>query len=357
MSFPNLYASYRQIRRGKRNNGRQQKFEFNLERNLIKIQKRLENPHKFKPKKYTRFIVTEPKIRKISAPSFEDRIIYQAIFRVIEPPIRKKFFIPTTYACIKDRGTHKAIKDIQKTLQKLDTDSFFLKCDMRHYFSSINHTTLKQIIKKTLKDTETITLLERIIDSYEESADTGLPLGNVTSQLFANLYLSELDHFINQRYLHSNFPILFRYMDDFLVLSNSKEELIEIRNKVDEFANKNLQLTLHPKKVYIQRTSFGIDFCGYRIFSDKILMRKETLRRYVKKYKKATKKINDLQNELGMELFPEINESKKVKINELKERLDNSLNSHLGFLQHSKIDFSGKFAHSSNIRLPYLTKV
>jgi len=356
-SFENLHKSYKQIRRGKRYYKKQQQFELHLERNLIKLQDRLKIPNDFKPQKYTKFTITEPKKRAIAAPSFDDRIIYQAIFRVIEPTIRKNQFIPTTYACIKNRGTHKAVRDIQESLQKLNSDSFFLKGDMYHYFSSINHTILKQIIKKTLKDEKTLTLLNRIIDSYEESPDTGLPLGNVTSQLFANLYLSELDHFINNNYKSENFSVLFRYMDDFILLANDKKKLLEGRESIKNFIGEKLKLKLHPKKVYIQRTSFGIDFCGYRIFADKILMRKKTLRRYIRRYKKMNKKINFLQNELKMELFPEINENTSAKINQIEEKLANSLNSHLGFLQHSKIDFSEEFAYSSNIRLPYSVKV
>ena len=140
-SFENLYQAYRLVRRLKRHRVAQQRYELRLEVNLARLQKRLRS-QKYRPRAYRQFMVHEPKMRQIAAPHFEDRIVHQAIVRVIEPQIVPTF-IPTTYACIKGRGTHRAVLDLQQALGSHSPDSFFLKADIRHYFASIDHQGLK----------------------------------------------------------------------------------------------------------------------------------------------------------------------------------------------------------------------
>lgn len=357
-SFDNLYKAYRLVRCGKRHKRIQQEYEFNLELNLVKLQRKLKNPCRYHPKGYNKFTIYEPKMREIAAPSFEDRIVHRAIFRIIEPMIRENF-VPMTYACIKDRGTHKAVEDLQTSVQKLGAeDNFFLKTDIRKYFNSINHKVLKKLLRKHLNSKKTLILLNKIIDSYHYKSQKGIPLGNVTSQLFANVYLNELDHFVFNNFGDKDYPVYFRYMDDFILLSENKDFLIQTRDKIANFLKSELKLKLHSRKRLIQRIKFGIDFCGYRVFENKILLRKKTLRRFVHRWKKRKNKIEELEEKLEGVLipnaFPEINK----ELAQRKESLHQSVVSHIGFLQYAKLDFNQKnYLHASKIRLPYLPKV
>lgn len=357
-SFNNLYKAYRLVRCGKRHKRIQQEYEFNLELNLIKLQKKLKQPANYHPKGYNKFTIYEPKMREIAAPSFEDRIVHRAIFRVIEPMIRKKF-IKTTYACIKDRGTHKAVNDLHKSVKKLGTkDTFYLKTDIRKYFDSIDHKILKNLLSQHLDSTRTLILLNKIIDSYNQKQGKGIPLGNVTSQLFANVYLNELDHFVVDNLVDQDYSIYFRYMDDFILLSESKDFLIKSRDKIAEFLKKQLKLKLHPRKNLIQRMRFGIDFCGYRIFEEKILIRKKTLRRFVHRWKKKKGKIDNLKQKLDSVLIPGAFPKLQKELDQRQRNIQQSVVSHLGFLQYAELDFDQKdYLYASKIRLPYLPKV
>lgn len=357
ISIRNLYLGYRKARLGKRYKTVQQKYEFHLEINLANLHEKLKNPKNYKPKKYRKFTIYEPKMREVAAPSFEDQIVHQALFTTLEPPIRKKF-IKHSYACIKNRGTHKAVRDIQKSLKNLKEYSFYLKTDIKSYFASINHAILKEILKKYIKDLQTLTLLNKIIDSFEESPQTGLPLGNVTSQLFANIYLNELDQFVTKKLMpQRDFSTYFRYMDDFVLLSESKKRLIKYRNEIEQFLINTLDLKLHPRKRLIQKISFGIDFCGYNIFANKILMRKETVRKFVRKWKKRNIQIERLKSTSKPSLFPNINKQQRNKIKSKNEKLRQSVTSHFGFIQHANFDLTKEnFVYTNCIRLPYIPK-
>ena len=349
ISFENLYRSYRNVRRLKRYYPAQQKYEFNLETNLCKLQQKLKNPSKYNPRPYRRFAVYEPKKRQISAPHFEDRIVHQAIVRVIGPGIVEKF-IPQSYACIENRGTHKAVADIKKALGELRT-GYYLKADISRYFASVNHEILKKLLRKYISCPKTLCLLDKIIDSYEDGSGRGIPIGNLTSQLFANLYLNELDWFVASR----NNLGHFRYMDDFVVISRDKNKLIRVRDEIEAFLQSQLQLTLHPRKRLIQRLSFGIDFCGYQIFPNRVVLRKRTIRRFVRGYKKRQKKLENLRNQLASHLSPELNPGLEEEISDLEGKLDRSVTSHLGFLKYSEVDRTrGEYTYANNIRLPYL---
>ncbi len=360
INFENLYRAYRKVRLLKRHYPSQQKYEFNLETNLCKLHLRLRDPQKYKPKPYRKFTIYEPKMRGISAPHFEDRIVHQAIVRIIEPDIIQTY-IPTSYACIKERGTHKAVKDLRSALEKLgDKDTFYFKADMRRYFASVDHTVLKRLLRQYLHCEKTLMLLDKIVDSYEDpphgiassasSIPRGIPIGNLTSQLFANLYLSELDHFVDS-------PSYFRYMDDFVILAKDKDKLISLRNRINNFLHSTLKLKLHPRKQLIQRISFGIEFCGYNIYADKVILRKKTLRRFVRRFKRKQKRITKLQREIDSYLLPEFDQELADKIAELKEELNRSVVSHLGFLKYSEIGTGEKdYGYVNKIRLPYLPK-
>lgn len=347
-SFENLHQAYRLVRRLKRFRVAQQRYELHLEVNLARLQDRLRS-QKYRPRAYRHFMVHEPKMRQIAAPHFEDRIVHQAIVRIIEPQIVSTF-IPSSYACIKGRGTHKAVLDLQQALGSHSPDSFFLKADIRHYFASIDHQALKQIIRRHISCPKTLSLLDQIVASFEADPGKGIPIGNLTSQIFANMYLSDLDRFARD----SGMTSYFRYMDDFVVVADQKQQVLRFMRDAERFLHEELVLDLHPQKRLVQRTSFGIDFCGYHILADRILMRKKTLRRFVRKYKRAHKKLEALKRQQQALLFPELEPQVSDRIQELEAKLAHSVTSHSGFLRYAQLDFSkGQFAYASNIRLPY----
>lgn len=347
-SFENLHQAYRLVRRLKRYRVAQQRYELHLEVNLASLQKRLQS-QKYRPRAYRQFMVHEPKMRQIAAPHFEDRIVHQAIVRIIEPYIVPTF-IPTTYACIKGRGTHRAVLDLQQALGGHSPDSFFLKADIRHYFASIDHQVLKQLIRRHISCPKTLSLLDHIVASFEAGPGKGIPIGNLTSQLFANMYLTDLDRFAHDAGMRS----YFRYMDDFVVVADQKQQLLRFLKDAEHYLHRGLALEIHPKKRLIQRASFGIDFCGYHVFADRILMRKKTLRRFVRKYKRAHKKLEALKHQQQALLFPDLESQLGESIQVLEAKLTQSVTSHSGFLRYSQLDFSrGQFAYANNIRLPY----
>jgi retron-type reverse transcriptase len=195
-------------------------------------------------------------------------------------PIFEKSFIDNSYACRKEKGSHKAIKKLRSFLKNRN-NLYCLQCDISKYFDSINHDTLIKIIKKKIGCQKTINLIVKIIDSFNKDTGVGIPIGNLTSQLFANIYLNELDQFVSHE-LKQKYYI--RYMDDFLILG-SKKDLRDLKIKVEQFLTDKLQLKMNPKKVNIFPCNKGIDFLGYIVFKDYILLRKSTIKRFIKKMK------------------------------------------------------------------------
>lgn len=214
----------------------------------------------------------------------------------------------------------------------------------------MNHEILKKLIRKYISCEKTLILLDKIVDSYSEEDGDGIPIGNLTSQIFANLYLNELDHFVVDMGLN-----YFRYMDDFLIIEPDKEKLIKARDAICEFVKQELKLELHPSKQLLQRTSLGIDFCGYNIFAGRTILRKKTVRRFVRRFKGRQKKIEKLERELGGLLAPELNPELGERIQTLKADLEHSVLSHCGFLKYSEMD-QGENGNVlvNKIRLPYL---
>ncbi len=281
-SFENLYFSYLKARRGKNNKKEVLKFTYNLERNLFVLQKELLT-EKYKTGKYRKFTIYEPKKREISALPFRDRIVHHSLYSVLEP-IFEKYFISDSYACRKNKGTHKGIDKLQYFLIK-EKPKYVLKCDVRKYFASVNHLILKKIISKRIKDKKTLSLIYEIIDSTK--SEKGIPIGNLTSQLFANIYLNELDLFLKER---QKIKFYLRYMDDFLILGNSKKQLWFLKNKINKFLLFKLKLELHYSKSLIFPSLKGIDFLGYVCFPFHKLARKSTISNFLRKIKIKIKK-------------------------------------------------------------------
>jgi len=344
ISFNNLLSAYYKARRHKRFQKPLQIFEFNLEKNLINLQAGLIT-NQYRPKKYHRFITFEPKKRQISAPAFIDRILHHAIITVIEP-IFEKVFINHSFACRKGKGTHFGMLQVSQAYHQTHQYHprfYCLKCDIKSYFASINHQILLRLLSKHIPCPKTIKLLTTIITSYHDTPGRGIPIGNLTSQIFANIYLHPLDLYLTQTLKVKNY---FRYMDDFLVISPDKEYLLALRHQIDTFLTTNLKLTLHPKKNNIFRADRGLDFLGYLIKPHQTTIRKKTLRRYKKRHKKRLKKLKTLKHLLKNHNQPQqlslftpppnpANPDLSDQITALQQKLRSSRNSFKGLLRYS----------------------
>ena len=282
-SFENLYNAYLKARRGKNGSGEVLKFTYNLESNLISLQKELQN-QTYKTGKYRRFIIFEPKRREIAALPFKDRVVHHAICSVIEP-VFEKTFIFDSYACRKKRGTHAGADRIQSFLRKHAKNCFVLKCDVKSYFPSVDHEILKKELRKKIADKKLLALLDCIVDS--PSGEKGIPIGNLTSQLFANIFLNKLDYFAKQDLKAKHYA---RYMDDFVILHESKKQLQCRKKQVEQFLH-SIKLRFNEKKANVFPVCKGIDFLGYRLFAFHRLIRKSTVKRFLRGIKAKIRKF------------------------------------------------------------------
>lgn len=309
ISFENLLSSYRLARRGNRYKTQICKFDFFLENNLLKLRYLLQTGS-YTPLPYTQFVVEEPKKRNVSAPDFRDRVLHHALVSVIGQ-IFDKTFINDAYACRKEKGTHYGMRRVKKFLQSARTfykdkkPIYILQCDIRKFFPSISWDVLLCLIGKKVACPRTMRLIEKIVTTYsvtnsngevslplEEAVSIrdrkGLPIGNLTSQLFANVFLNPLDHFVKEVLRERWYG---RYMDDFLIIHPDKAHLKEVRGQIRQFLEDSLKLSLHQRKTIIQNVGNGVPFVGYRIFYDHVLIRGSTLLRFRKNYRSKQKLV------------------------------------------------------------------
>lgn len=220
-------------------------------------------------------------------PYFPDRICQWAIIQVIEPILIKNL-IQNTYSAIPGRGIHKALDDVKKAIQKDPTGmAYCLKLDVKKYYPSIDHAVLKGKFRRMFKDPDLLWLLDEIIDSTPGNA--GIPIGNYVSQYCGNMYLSGFDHWIKEE---KHIRHYFRYMDDICIFSKCKEELHKLRKEIDKYFKMNLYLTIKSNWQVFPTFTRGLDFVGYRIFRNFVLLRKSTCKQFKKKMTHIIKKIN-----------------------------------------------------------------
>ncbi len=278
ISLENSFLAWKEFRRGKRKKKDVQEFEYNLEDNLFQL--------------------------------------HHAVSRVLYP-IFDKSFIFDSYSCRIGKGTHKAISRLESFCRKLSRNNtkniFALKCDIKKFFDSIDHEILLNLIRNKIKDENAVWLIEIIIESFEKDIDRGLPLGNVSSQLFANIYLNELDQFIKYKL---NIRCYIRYCDDFIILDGDKDFLISLIPKIKAFLDINLKLKLHPDKIVIRKYHQGIDFLGYVVLPHYRVLRTKTKKRILRKIKERSIEFKN----------------KVIDENSFNQ----SLQSYLGVLKHCK---------------------
>lgn len=275
ISWQNFRLAFLKASKGKSRSSEVILFTTKLDENLEVLRHGIAN-QTYSIGEYRQFKIYDPKERIISVASFKDRVIHHAIINILEP-IFEKQFIFHTYACRKGKGTHAAARYVFK---KARSNNFFLKLDIKKYFDSIDHTELKRQLIRIIKDKRCLILLFKIIDSYYFQENKGLPIGNLTSQFFANLYLSSLDHFILEQLKSACYA---RYMDDMIILADSVQELKEISHSIQMYIKQKLDLTL--KQEIYGKVSKGIPFLGWEITNNSITVLSKTKKRMKKKLK------------------------------------------------------------------------
>lgn len=300
-SFENLWRASRKAKRGKSSVEYVQRFEHRLEPELLLLRDQLLH-QTYVPGVYKEFMIVEPKLRMISAAPYRDRVVHHALCNIIEP-LFERSFIFNSYANRVGKGVHSAVDRYQVFARKY---RYVLKCDIRKYFPSIDHNILKGIVRRRIACPRTLWLIDTIIDNsnaQEQIIDyfsgdnlftpfqrrRGLPIGNLTSQFLANVFLNGFDHYMTET-LHCEGYI--RYVDDFVTFSDSKDRLYEIREAASEQLA-NQRLTLHDKKSLVHRTDAGVQFLGYRMFPEYRLLLHAAKVRYRRKLKRLTQNYHE----------------------------------------------------------------
>ncbi|MFH1326875.1 MAG: reverse transcriptase domain-containing protein [archaeon] len=293
ISLSNLFLAWRKARKDKTKKNYVIEFEKDLIKNILELQEELKNQRYF-PKPLQTFILRDPKTRKISKSDFRDRIVHHALVRVIEP-IFDKGFIYDSCANRIGKGNLFALNRFEKFQRKvtnnLSLGGYCLKADIKHYFHEVNHSILIKIMKRRIVDKKVVWLIKKILANLpagklgeRTSLDNkGMPLGNLTSQFFANVYLNELDYFVKHK-LKAKYYI--RYVDDFVILHKNKKQLKELKKEIDGFLKSKLKIQLHPDKSRVKSLSNGLDFVGFRIFYYFRLLRARNIRNILYKIKK-----------------------------------------------------------------------
>lgn len=263
-TFENLYNAYLECRKGKQHKGEVIRFEANLSYNLFKIQNEL-LLKKYKLGNYKKFCIYEPKERLIEALPFKDRVVVRCFCDItLKSKIDKKL-IYDNCACRKGKGTIFAIKRLHKFLRKeyqktQNNKIYFLKCDIKKYFASINHDVLLSILEEIHFSKDEMWFIKKLIKEQPDQVEKGLPLGNQSSQWFALLYLNKIDRFIKEKLQVKSYV---RYMDDMILVHNDKAFLLNCKRKIEELCIDLLKIELN-KKTQIGQVKNGIDFLGYR---------------------------------------------------------------------------------------------
>ncbi len=271
-SWDNLVEASRRAALGKKTRADVAAFLCGLESELAGLRHEL-LAGAYQPGPYRVFLIREPKPREISAAPFRDRVVHHAFTQVVEPLFERRFS-PCSYACRTGLGTHRAVAEIRRAIQT-HPGGFALHCDVRKYFASIHHQILQRALRRVIKCLPTIALADRILTGYSTSG-VGLPLGNQTSQFFANVYLNSLDHQIVRTVRPAAYA---RYVDDLILVDPDKQRLQDAHAAIGS-AMRQLGLSLHPRKSRIYRNVEGVTFLGWRIFPDRTRLVRENVVRF-----------------------------------------------------------------------------
>lgn len=278
----NLFAAWRMFSRGKHGKKDVAAYERYLEENVFTLQEEL-TTGRYRHGAYQAFVVRDPKERSIHKAGVRDRLLHQAVCRIIEP-LFERSFIFDSFSCRLGKGTHAASRRLRRFLRSASQNNtrtvWVLKCDVRRFFDSVDHEILFALLRKKIRCRQTLRLLRHIIGSFAKSPGKGLPLGSLTSQLFANIYLHELDRFVKHSLRRTWY---LRYCDDFVVLDRSRQHLLAVVPQIQSFLKTRLRLDIHPRKINVRSWNQGIDFVGYVHLPRCTVLRTKTERRMLRK--------------------------------------------------------------------------
>ncbi|MBD3281269.1 hypothetical protein GF391_00800 [Candidatus Uhrbacteria bacterium] len=236
---------------------------------------------------YSHFRINDPKPREIHKATVRDRLLHHAIHRKLYP-FFANLFISDSFSCQKTKGLHRALERFEKLSRKASQNDaktcWVLKCDIRKFFASINHQILLEILARRIADRRLLDLLRCVISSFQTRPGKGIPLGNLTSQIFANIYMNEFDRYVKHELKAKYYA---RYADDFIFISRDRQELLEYLPKIAAFLAGPLELELHPNKVFIKTLASGVDFLGWVHFPHHLVPRQKTKSRILKRVKQS----------------------------------------------------------------------
>ncbi|MBP6888805.1 MAG: group II intron reverse transcriptase domain-containing protein [Candidatus Pacebacteria bacterium] len=321
ISVENLLEAWQEFERGKKKKDDVMEFKRHLMTNVLSLHKDLKDKT-YTHGSYQHFVVCDPKRRDIHKASVRDRLLHRALYRKLYP-FFDTTFIADSYSCRDNKGSHRAMRrfDVfaRKTSKNHTKTCWVLKCDIRKFFASIDHTILFEILRKRITDEDVLRLLGNVINSFSTdisvlptschlqttSCTIGLPLGNLTSQLLVNIYMNEFDQYVKHG-LKVKYYI--RYADDFVLHSSSRQDLEEVRQKVEDFLTQHLKLSLHPDKVFLTALTRGADFLGWVHFPHHKVLRIVTKRRILRKVneKNVTSYLGLLSHGNGWKLSEEV---------------------------------------------------
>jgi len=308
-SFENLHRAFREARRGKRDREEVAAFEYDAEKGLLELQAALLDGG-YRPGPYRHFWIRDPKRRKISAAPFPDRVVHHALCQVIEP-IFERTFIHDSYACRVGKGTHRAVDRCQAFARR---HPYVFKADIQKFFPSVDHAVLLVLLASRIADPHVMELIRRIVRSGEGVLDEdyvmhwfpgddlltplrprGLPIGNLTSQFWGNVYLNGLDQYVKRRLGCRAYA---RYVDDFVLFADDKARLHGWKEEIGAWLQ-CLRLTLHPRKSVVFPVRDGIDFLGYRVFPTRRRVRRVAVRRFTRRLRRLREAYR--AGEVGLE--------------------------------------------------------
>ena len=318
VSIENLLLAWHHFTRGKRQRQDVQYVERHVEDFIFELHGDLVTL-RYQHGPYQHFYVFDPQKRYISKACVRDRLVHQLLYATLSEVFDKTFFCHS-FSCRVGKGTHAGVNQLHKLLRKVSHNGkqacFALKMDVQRFFDAVDHDLLKDLLRKRVKDDRVLCIIDRIIDSFSSQPNTrrkiGIPLGNVTSQLFANVYLHELDSFVKHTLRQKYY---LRYCDDFIIVAHDKSQLIACIEPIREFLAQTLRLTLHPNKIVLRNLHQGIDFLGYILFLHHRLLRTRTRRRMQRRLKE--KYTAYLQHNVD------------------RTHMDQCLQSYLGILSHA----------------------
>jgi len=277
-----LLVAWKEFAKGKRKKLDVQEFQYRLMDNILELHRELK-AGTYHHGEYQHFKISDPKPRDIHKASVRDRIVHHALYRQLYPFFARTF-IADSYSCQKGKGTHKAMDRFRAYAHKVSQNHtrtcYVLKCDIRKFFASIDQRALLSIVERYVTDAHIVALIKNVVESFNSGVlGKGLPLGNLTSQLFVNIYMNEFDQYAKHTLKAKHYV---RYADDFVFLSQDREWLVSLLPRIATYLSEKLALELHPNKVSIQTFSSGIDFLGWVHFSDHHVLRTVTKRKMLR---------------------------------------------------------------------------